>query len=240
MTRSIELRGMPAFSSFDTRGYRTVSPREGYRMWSSSYDETIKEDMDLRLLERIGTVRWEAVERAADLGCGTGRTGAWLKSRGVRRVDGVDFTNEMLEQARARGVYERLAVADLSASGLESGIYSLVTSCLVDEHLRDLQPLYSESARLASSEGRLVVVGFHPFFIMKSGMPTHFDAPDGTPLAIETHLHLFSEHVAAAVAAGWMLTEMHEQVIDERWIEQKPKWASLKDVPVSFAAVWRR
>jgi hypothetical protein len=85
-----------------------------------------------------------------------------------------------------------------------------------------------------------VVVGFHPFFIMKSGMPKHFDAPDGMPLAIETHLHLFSEHVHAALAAGWALTEMHEQVIDERSIARKPQWASLKDVPVSFAAVWRR
>jgi len=236
----IELRCMPAFSSFDTRGYRTVSAREGYRIWSPSYEDTIKEDMDLWLLERIGTVRWEEAARAADLGCGTGRTGAWLRSRGVQCVAGVDFSPEMLEQARARGVYERLAVADLGASGLESGLYSLVTTSLVDEHLSDLHPLYRESARLANPEGAHVVVGFHPFFIMKSGMPTHFDAPDGTPLAIETHLHLFSEHVLAALSAGWTLTEMHEQVIDDRWIARKPQWASLRDVPVSFAAVWRR
>src|SRR5215471_9282503 len=85
---STTLTGMPAFSSFDTRGYRTVSAREGYRMWSSSYEETIKKNMDLWLLDQISTVRWSEVARAADLGCGTGRTGAWLKSRGVQQVDG--------------------------------------------------------------------------------------------------------------------------------------------------------
>jgi len=47
---------MPAFSSFDRRRYETVSVREGYRLWSSSYEDTIKEDMDLWLLERITTV----------------------------------------------------------------------------------------------------------------------------------------------------------------------------------------
>jgi hypothetical protein len=46
--------------------------------------------------------------------------------------------------------------------------------------------------------------------------------------------------VHAALSAGWSLAEMNEQVIDDRWIAGKPQWASLKDVPVSFAAVWRR
>ena len=196
--------------------------------------------MDLWLLDKVATVRWGEVGRAADLGCGTGRTGAWLKAHGVQEIDGVDLTPEMLERARARGVYRSLAVADVGASGLESGAYSLVTTSLVDEHLEDLRPLYRESARLAGGKGAHVLVGFHPFFIMRSGMPTHFDAPDGTPLAIETHLHLFSEHVQAAMEAGWSLAELHEQVIDDRWIATKPKWAPLRDVPVSFAAVWRR
>ena len=231
---------MPAFSSFDARNYPTVTPREGYRMWSASYEETIKEDMDLRLLESIGTVRWDRVERAADLGCGTGRTGSWLRAQGVRHVDGVDFTPEMLERSRSRGVYDRLELAEVTDSGLDAGRYALVTTVLVDEHLAALGPLYCEAARLAQPGAAHVLVGFHPFFIMKSGMPTHFDTPEGTPVAIETHVHLFSDHVRAALASGWSLAEMHEQLIDERWIALKPSWAPLRDVPVSFAAVWRR
>ena len=209
-------------------------------MWSASYEETIKEDMDLRLLESIGTVRWDRVERAADLGCGTGRTGSWLRAQGVRHVDGVDFTPEMLERSRSRGVYDRLELAEVADSGLDAGGYSLVTTVLVDEHLPALGPLYREAARLAEPGAAHVLVGFHPFFIMKSGMPTHFDTPEGTPVAIETHVHLFSDHVRAALASGWSLAEMHEQLIDERWIALKPSWAPLRDVPVSFAAVWRR
>jgi|SRR5580704_3405816 SAM-dependent methyltransferase len=231
---------MPDFSSFDDRQYRTLSARDGYALWAASYEQTIKDDMDRGVLERIATVAWTDVQRAADLGCGTGRTGAWLRAHGVAHVDGIDGAPEMLEQARARGVFDRLAVADVAASGLDTGAYDLVTTSLVDEHLVDLRPIYREAARLARTGGAYVLVGFHPFFIMKSGMPTHFDGPDGTPVAIETHIHLFSEHVAAASLAGWRLAELHEQVIDERWIAKKPKWATFRDVPVSFAAVWRR
>jgi hypothetical protein len=85
-----------------------------------------------------------------------------------------------------------------------------------------------------------VLVGYHPFFIMKTGMPTHFDDASGQPLAIETHVHLLSEHVTCALAAGWQLAEMHEQLIDDRWIAIKARWAAYRDVPISFACVWRR
>ena len=64
------------------------------------------------------SVNWAGVERAADLGCGTGRTAEWLKHRGVRSIDGVDLTEEMLARARERGVFDRLELADVSASGL--------------------------------------------------------------------------------------------------------------------------
>ena len=60
------------------------------------------------------------------------------------------------------------------------------------------------------------------------------------PLAIETHVHLLSDHVQAALSAGWSLAEMHEQVIDDRWIAAKPSWSEHRDVPISFAFVWRR
>lgn len=231
---------MPNFAAHDRRHYRTVAPRDGYAQWSATYEATIKPDMDRRLLAALTSVDWSRCERAADLGCGTGRTGAWLRERGVQRVDGVDLTPEMLALARARGVFASLHIADVRATGLAEASYDLVTTCLVDEHLPDLAPLYRESARLARPGGAHVLVGFHPFFIMQSGMPTHFNAPDGEPVAIETHLHLLSAHVEAALAAGWRLAELREQVIDDRWIAQKASWAAYRDVPISHALVWRR
>ena len=65
-------------------------------------------------------------------------------------------------------------------------------------------------------------------------------AGHGEPVAIETHVHLLSDHVTAALAAGWRLAELREQVIDDRWVKMKPSWTTYRDVPISFACVWRR
>src|SRR5262249_20701247 len=157
---------MTDFGTFDTRGYRTVDVRSGYGEWVTTYEQTVEDAMDIHLLESLGEVPWDAIERAADLGCGTGRTGAWLRRRGIASVDGVDLTPEMLAVARARDVYASLVEADVSQTGLESGAYDLVVTCLVDEHLADLRPLYVEARRIAGPDGIYVLVGFHPHFIM--------------------------------------------------------------------------
>src|SRR5262245_31093753 len=228
------------FSRFDRRHYHTVPVRDGYREWLPHYEDTVQDEMDVALLEALTAPAWSTVERAADLGCGTGRTGAWLRARGVARVDGIDLTPEMLAVARARGVYAQLLDADLAASGLPGGAYGLVTTCLVDEHLTDLHPLYREASRLLAPDGRHVLVGYHPHFIMTAGVPTHFDRRPGEPVAIETHVHLTSDHVLAARETGLELIEMRERLVDDRWIALKPKWEQYRDHPVSFAMVWRR
>ncbi len=229
---------MTDFHAFDTRGYRTVDVRSGYGEWVTTYEQTVEDAMDIHLLESLDEVPWPTIRTAADLGCGTGRTGAWLAERGIPLIDGVDLTPEMLDRARAREVYRRLVEADVSSTGLESGAYDLVVTCLVDEHLADLRPLYVEARRVARPDGRYVLVGFHPHFIMASGMPTHYDSASGEPVAIQTYVHLLSDHVSAGLAAGWSLVEMRERVIDDAWLELKPKWASLRDQPIAFAVVW--
>ena len=230
---------MTDFARFDARHYPTLPVRDGYEAWAPTYEDTVSDLMDQRLLARLTSVQWTEVADAADLACGTGRGGQWLKAQGVARIDGVDFTPGMLEKARARGVYDRLLQGDLTASGLPSAGYDVVTQLLADEHLADLAPAYREAARLARPGGRFVLVGFHPWFLI-SGIPTHFDRAPGEPVAIESYVHLFSDHVAAAHAAGFHLIEMEEGLVDDAWIALKPKWEAYRDRPVSFAFAWAR
>jgi SAM-dependent methyltransferase len=229
---------MADFAPFDTRGYRTVDVRSGYGEWVATYEQTVEDAMDIELLDALESVRWEG--EVADLGCGTGRTGAWLAERGVEAIDGVDLTPEMLAVARERGVHRKLVEADVTATGLDDEHYDLVVTSLVDEHLADLRPLYAEAYRLAKPGATYVLIGYHPHFIMATGMPTHYDNASGEPVAIETHLHLLSDHTAAALGAGWELAELKERVIDDVWLELKPKWEPLRGQPVTFAFVWRR
>lgn len=49
-----------------------------------------------------------------DLGCGTGLTGPGLRPR-ARRLTGIDLSPEMIELARARNLYDRLEIAEITA-----------------------------------------------------------------------------------------------------------------------------
>jgi hypothetical protein len=72
------------------------------------------------------------------------------------------------------------------------------------------------------------------------GMPTHYNRASGESVAVETYVHLFSDHVRAASAAGWTLREMHEGLIDDEFIAQKPKWEKNRNRPFSFVVVWEK
>lgn len=231
---------MVDFAQFDSRGYPMVDVRTGYGQWVETYEHTVEDAMDLAVLDQLAVPDWKSAKLAADLGCGTGRTAAWLRGKGVDAVHGVDLTPEMLERARTRGAHERLVEADLADTGLPGGAYDLVISSLVDEHLADLGPLYREAWRLARPGAEFVLVGLHPYFIMAAGMPTHFDGADGQPVAITTHIHLVSDHLSAGLAAGWQLAEMREAVVDDGWISLKPKWERWRSHPISAAYVWRK
>lgn len=226
-------------SLFDQEHSLPLSVQEGYTVWAETYDEMKTGSlMDYPLLARL-SLAWDKVEAAADLACGTGRTGAWLKERGVRFLDGVDLTEAMLEQARAKGIYRRLMLADLRQTPLNAHSYDLVSVGLADEHLPDLLPLYQEAARLVRPQGSLVLVGYHPFFQI-SGVPTTFERSPDERVTIEGYVHLFSEHVQAASACGWLLRDLHEHLIDEEWVARRPRAASRKGWPVSFVCLWQR
>jgi predicted TPR repeat methyltransferase len=106
------------FSFFDRRGYPTVTARIGYGEWAVDYETTVATGLDRPLLERLASLQWPKHTTAADLACGTGRTGLWLAEHGVRHIDGVDVTAEMLQVARGKRVYRHLHVADVAATAL--------------------------------------------------------------------------------------------------------------------------
>ena len=223
---------------YDKRRYPIVDVREGYAEWSRTYEQTVYDEMDLRLLARLRTVDWARSRAVLDLACGTGRIGTWLRRRCPDgALDGVDITPEMLAGAKSTGVYRHLAIADVRDTGLPAATYDLCTQALADEHMPDLGPLYREVRRLITPEGAFVLVGYHPSFLM-AGVPTHFDRVPGESITIRSYVHLLSDHVKAAHAAGWTLREMDEGLVDAEWLRKKPKWDIYAGVPVSFAMVW--
>lgn len=224
---------------FDRRGYPTISARAGYDEWADTYEATVATGLDELLLPRLASIEWQQIDAVADLACGTGRTGLWLKSRGVGAIDGVDVSAEMLARAEKKSVYRHLKLGEISEAPLPSGIYQLCTMSLADEHLPDLASAYRTATRLLRSGGQFLLLGYHPFFLM-NGLLTHFHRPNGEAVTIQSYVHLFSEHFDAGHQAGLSLSELKECVIDEAWLATKPKWRQYLGWPASFALIWTR
>ncbi len=191
-----------------------------------TYEQVVQDEMDVRLLERLHTVNWAEKRLVLDFACGTGRIGVWPKDQGVAVIDGVDLTPAMLAVARRKDIYRSLHVADVGHTGLRGDYYDLCIQSLADEHMPDLHPLYREAARLTKQGGQFVIVGFHPQILM-AGLPTHFDRALGEPVTIRSYVHLLSDHVKAAHAAGWILQEMDEGRVDEAWAAQEAQMGGL-------------
>jgi len=232
-----------SFARYDSRRYRTLDVAAGYAAWAPFYDATMDERPDLPLLGSLASVDWNSIAAAVDLGCGTGRIGAWLKAQGGARVDGVDACSAMLDRAAAKRIYDSLVCADAAATGLVGQRYDLAISSFATCHLTDLGEFYAEAARLIRPSGKVVLVDYHPFMLLK-GVPTHFQAPAGEPVAITNVVHLIGDHVQAGCGAGLTLWELREQLVDAEWVEEnrrlfgEPRLACHVGHPVSFAMVW--
>ncbi len=226
-------------SIFDKRNYPIVNVEQGYGEWAQTYEQVVQDAMDIRLFERITAVDWQAHDYILDLACGTGRIGAWLENRTNAIIDGVDITHEMMAQAEQKNIYRMLQQASVFETGLPDAQYDLCTQSLADEHLPDLHPLYTEVARVTKAQGKFVIVGFHPYFLML-GMPTHYNNADGDDITIQSYVHLLSDHVKAAYGAGWSLVAMDEGIIDDDYIAHKPKWEKYYGTPISFSMVWQK
>ncbi len=226
-------------SFYDKRKYPIVDVQEGYGEWVQTYENIVEDEMDIRLLNRLENVDWSNAESILDFACGTGRIGAWLRERTDAPIDGVDLTAEMLAVAKTKNIYRALHHADVTNTGLPADRYDICTQSLADEHLPNLEPLYQEVARVTKTNGYFVLVGFHPQFLM-AGMPTHYDNSAGETRTIRSYVHLFSDHVKSAHAAGWQLVTLDECLVDEAWLAKKPKWDKYLGIPISFLMLWQK
>jgi len=94
--------------------------------------------------------------RILDAGAGTGVAGSMLKAGGVQHLTAFDLSNNMLDQARKRGVYNDLVQGCLPDSQFKDGYFDAVlcAGCLAPGHASPVT--YSEFCRVVKPGGLVV------------------------------------------------------------------------------------
>ena len=89
-----------------------------------------------------------------DLGCGTGLAGAAFRPH-VDWLAGVDLSPKMVEQAQAKGLYDRLAVADIGSylAAQREAVFHLVIAADVFAYVADIADVCAAVKRVLSTGG---------------------------------------------------------------------------------------
>ena len=133
------------------------------------YVETLFDDyadeFDAHLVGRLGYRAHSTLARhlaaldrgrfrsALDLGCGTGLCAPFLKPM-TQRLAGVDLSSQMMDKARALGLYDRLVHADIVAylRGTDER-YDLITAADVFIYVGDLEPVFAALEKAMAPNG---------------------------------------------------------------------------------------
>lgn len=136
-----------------------------YDDWASTYDKDLTDDSHgyvgpVEAAKAISQHCGEGDLLILDAGCGTGLSGVAVKNNVNNRViiDGIDISTGMLEIARQKDVYRKLAPADLSqAIDISDNSYDVVVcvGTMTEGHVGPV-PALSEFVRVLKKGGLVV------------------------------------------------------------------------------------
>ena len=184
-----------------------------YKNFAASYELIMRDALGYVGPERMqDTITAALGDRAGlavlDLGCGSGLAGTIVKERAAELV-GIDLSPEMVELARARKIYDRLEVAEISA-WLDEGetLFDLIISCDCLIYFGDLNQIVAAAARRLKPGGYFAISmergNRYPYHLTDTGRYTHH--PD---------------HVREVTAkAGLSLTQMNESFLRMEYGDQ--------------------
>lgn len=145
-------------------GLDTVTVWERHARW---WQEGFTEGADVEYTEQLlplAARHLAGASRVLDVGCGEGQTARLVAETGAATVVGVDASSAQITEAQRRGGGAAYARATALALPARTASFDAVVSCLVLEHIADLDGALDEVARVLRPGGRFVLFLNHPLF----------------------------------------------------------------------------
>ncbi|KAJ3304687.1 1-phosphatidylinositol 4,5-bisphosphate phosphodiesterase delta-4 [Kappamyces sp. JEL0829] len=203
--------------------YQGLHPKSGCwlvyqnqsRFFSESYE--VDELNPMLLLDKKGLLQLlptacegRSVQSVLEVGSGTGRqTLTLLDSLDKARITCLELSHSMAAIAREKlAVHQqRIEMQVLDAAIAEwppcksKARYDLMVSCLVLEHIKDLEAFFGRAAKHSST---LVITTMHPNMFLLNKQAS-FKRPDGVKVKGASYPHSISDMVNASVQAGYQV-----------------------------------
>ncbi len=193
-----------------------LEPDPGYALWAETYPP--RAHNELMRVEQSAMMRlWKGlpVERALDLGTGSGRNLGLLADQEVPARLGLDRSTAMLNRAGASGA--GLICGDAAALPLAGDAFDLVLASLMAGDLKepsDLARFTREASRVLRRGGSLVYSDFHPTWASRNWERT-FDSADGRKWRLPLNPHALADHRAALDAAALETVAIEEPLLGD-------------------------
>ena len=193
--------------------HEPLPAREGYALWAETYPPRPHNP----LMEAEQAIVQPLIEsalptRALDVGTGTGRYLALLKSAGARSVVGVDMSLPML----GHGTRDLPRVCgDACGLPFRDASFDLVCSSLMVGDVADLRAWVREATRVLAPGGHLIYSDFHPSWAARRWHRTFRDAA-GRRRELAYFPHAIEEHLAALEASPLAVRAIREPRIADR------------------------
>jgi Predicted methyltransferase (contains TPR repeat) len=124
-----------------------------FDQYAPGFEEALVEKLDYRAPQLLAAELARPFGRVLDLGCGTGLMGLELRE-GAAWLEGWDISAEMLREAEAKGIYDRLEKRDLSALEPAFEAWDLITAADVFAYLGALEQIVGWVAAALAPGGR--------------------------------------------------------------------------------------
>jgi malonyl-CoA O-methyltransferase len=184
--------------------------QSAYDEWSGIYDTNINRtrDLDAQVTRLILTGR--RFPSILELGCGTGKNTEFLAALG-ESVLAFDFSEKMLAKARQKvtASHVRFEMADLTQPwNCPPDSIDLIACNLVLEHIKDLNHIFAQAARVLRRGGQLLINELHPFK-QYGGTKARFER-GADIVEVDVFIHHISEFIHSAEINGLKLLKFDE------------------------------
>ncbi len=210
-----------------------LSAREGYDLWSETYDRTPNPVVAMDARHTIQMLAPKRGEYILDAGCGTGRNLKSILAAGSHSI-GIDLSLGMLQVARRSLPNAPLAIADLQKPyPFRVSQFDAVLCALIGEHLEDLPTTFREMNQVLKPSGRLVFSVYHPEMAF-AGKEANFQKAD-VEYRLGAVRHTVADYLNLLDDVGFVEISNKEFLGDEQLAEVVPAWSRYLGFPVLLA-----